>query len=63
MSDNSGSTWDGVPLWYTKEPVVPVPSIFFRNKTLKFSKPSSNSYGLHLRIKFDDQPVFISIKE
>ena len=28
LNDNSGSTWDGVPLWYTKEPVVPVPSIF-----------------------------------
>ena len=25
MSDNIGSTWDGVPLWYNKELVVPVP--------------------------------------
>ena len=40
MSDNSGSTWDGVSLWYTKEPVVLVPSIFLEIKTLKFAKIS-----------------------
>ena len=39
FSDNSGSTWHGVPQWYTKEPVVPVLlSIFLKTKTLKLSK-------------------------
>ena len=38
MSDNSGSTWDGVPLWYTKEPVVPMPSIFLEIKNEIYEK-------------------------
>jgi len=40
LSDKSGSTWDGVPLWYTEEAVVPVLSIFLKTKTLKFAKLS-----------------------
>ena len=62
LSDNSGSTWDGVPLWYNKEPIVPVLSIFLEIKTLKISNLPSNSNGLHLELKLDDQLAFISRK-
>ena len=54
LGDNSGSTWDGVPQWYTKEPIVPVPSIFLEIKALKFMKTSPSSYDLLLRLKLDD---------
>ena len=54
LGDNSGSTWDGVLLWYTKEPIVLVLSIFLEIKTLKSMKTSPSSYGLILGLKLDD---------
>ena len=50
LIDNSGSTWDGVPLRYTKEPIVPLPSIFLEIKTLKFMYTSPSSYGILLEL-------------